>query len=252
MADNYEINQHHAGGFTASDFDPAERLQNTVADLRGLDYSNAFDLYQLVWGYRATPYPLGELGSLTRLQRIGSKKNNNQFDPATSQAIAKYTNLGAVVRYTDSFGFEMLFPVWVINPNEKDPEKSKILLPYSTVEIEGSKNIVTTPLVGRNGSVKEIINIDDYKITIKGIYVNRESPLPEEGLKQFSQLWQINKALQIDSAIMRHTIGDMAGGGGYTYATLEKFKLPDMRGTAHAQAFELEFTTDINLELEPA
>jgi hypothetical protein len=92
----------------------------------------AFDIYALVFGYRALPFPQGI---------------NDNLLPKPGQQLS---TLGSVLFKRDKNGTEAFCPV-VISYKGKKYE-----LPYSTIAITMRKNIQKTALPGRQGSVKEL------------------------------------------------------------------------------------------------
>lgn len=66
-----------------------------------------------------------------------------------------------------------------------------------------SKTIVETATVGkeRKGTVKEYINTEDYRVTIRGVCVNIDNPdeYPAEQVQALQELFEINDSLEIVS-----------------------------------------------------
>lgn len=60
----------------------------------------------------------------------------------------------------------------------------EIVLPIDicTVSVNLVSTIVSTPVVERKGTVNEIVNIDDYKFTIRGFLVGENRKFPEQQL----------------------------------------------------------------------
>ena len=49
-------------------------------------------------------------------------------------------------------------------------------IPNAVISIRGKKSIVETAMVGRKGTVKELISVDDYEIRIAGVCLDVDFP----------------------------------------------------------------------------
>lgn len=177
-----------------------------------------FDVYKTVFGYRALPYPQGDLSGLL---------------PNPQE---KLSSLGAVLFKKDANGTEAFCPV-VLSYKGK-----KYDLPYSTVAVTVQKNIQKTALPGRRGTVKELIQIEDYQFTIQGVILGDD--LPEDGIKALDELFNINEPVKLENAfteIFLQKENDVI---------IESLDFPDMRGVIGAQAFSMSLVSDSSLELE--
>jgi hypothetical protein len=122
-----------------------------------------------------------------------------------------------------------------------------LLLPNEpTLAIATKKNIVETALVGstKSGTVKELIALEDYEITIRGIAINYESKkiYPETQVKDLHTLFRRNEALPIICGLTELL--------GVKRIVIKEFRLPEMTGVQHAQAYELVCVSDAEFVLE--
>lgn len=113
---------------------------------------------------------------------------------------------------------------------------------WPLIDIAYTKNIVKTPIKGRNGTVKEYINIDDYQIAIRGIlinYVNDEYPY--DLLSQLETFCKINRELQVTSPVINlldvHNI------------VIADVRYPEVEGINHIQPFIIQCLSDEPVEL---
>jgi hypothetical protein len=115
-----------------------------------------------------------------------------------------------------------------------------------SVSIVAKKTIVETGLVGqkRKGFVKELISIDDYEITIRGVALNYASKknYPEDAVKKLHDLFLRNEALKVECALTALL--------GIERLVIKEFTLPDMPGVQHAQAYQFSCVSDEYFELE--
>jgi len=122
-----------------------------------------------------------------------------------------------------------------------------VLLPNEpSIIIIAKKNILETALVGstRRGTVKELIAVEDYEITIRGIAINYESKLvyPEDQVKALHDLFLRNEALEIQSALTNLF--------GIYRLVIKQATFPEMTGIQHAQAYEFGCVSDEDFILE--
>lgn len=83
----------------------------------------------------------------------------------------------------------------------------RLVLNDAVVAVSRAKNIVTTQLVGRDGTVKEYINSGDYQLNIVvGVVAVRDGVIvdeyPEEGLRELRAFLEENKALSVHSVFL--------------------------------------------------
>ncbi len=115
-----------------------------------------------------------------------------------------------------------------------------------SISFVSRKNIVSTPLTGstRRGTVKELINIEDWVITIRGIAINFDSKnfYPEDQVKGLNDLYNKNEALPIQCALTSLL--------GIYRVVIREFQLPEMVGIQHAQAYQFVLESDEDFILE--
>ena len=112
--------------------------------------------------------------------------------------------------------------------------------------INSRKNIVETALAGstRRGTVKELISIEDWSVTIRGVAINYASKLvyPEDIVKGLQDLYERNESLEIMCALTNLL--------GIYRLVIREFDLPEMIGIQHAQAYQFICTSDEDFILE--
>lgn len=78
----------------------------------------------------------------------------------------------------------------------------------AVVSVSRKKNIVTTQLVGMDGTVKEYVNADDYSIKIAvgvqavkdGVFVDE---YPTEGIKELRKFFDLNEPIMVSSEFLK-------------------------------------------------
>lgn len=136
-------------------------------------------------------------------------------------------------------GRTYFMPVSIYSPSLGDIE-----IPVAAISIKGKKTIVETPLVGRNGSVKELISIDDYDIDIDGVVMSEDRNYPEDGVQQIAELFKLNESVELISAVSDIVIGPA------TQIVVKSIDWPKVGGVENMQAFSLSAATDASVELE--
>lgn len=109
-----------------------------------------------------------------------------------------------------------------------------------TVFIQGKKRIIETALVGstRKGTVKELISIEDYNVTIRGVALNYQSTkvYPEDTVKDLHDLFLKNESLEVESALTALL--------GIYRLVIKSVSFPEMIGIQHTQAYEFQCVSD--------
>ena len=126
-------------------------------------------------------------------------------------------------------------------------ELGGVLLPNEpTLRMRRRKRIVMTELAGSklDGTVKELINLGDWEIVIRGIAVNYESTLvfPEDQAKLVHDLESRKESLEIVSAItsLRSVYR----------VVIKEVNYPELIGVQHAFAYEFICVSDRYFTLE--
>lgn len=105
--------------------------------------------------------------------------------------------------------------------------------------VNSSKKIVKTSLTGntRRGTVKEIINTNDYTINLRGVIINEISnDYPFDDVERLRELYEVNEAVTIVNALTKILAIENV--------VITGFKLPEMVGRPNAQAYEMNMISD--------
>ena len=112
------------------------------------------------------------------------------------------------------------------------------------MRVTGRKTIIETSLVERKGSVKEIINQDDYVINIRGVIKTTDGSWPDKEVKMLKELFERNESLDIISALTAIMLE------GNEHVVITNLTLPEQQGRTESVIYELELTSDQAFELE--
>jgi hypothetical protein len=186
-------------------------------------------------GYKGIPFPIGK--SLPLLQgKITTKEYDGEGD--LNQADDNnYTQKGVAIRREGLRGRWYFMPVTFID------EGKEYEIPCALISVTGKKTIVETPMVGRKGSVKELISIDDYKVSIAGYVQSADGTYPENEIAQLMELYSINRSVELESALTSIVFdeGDKV--------VITDISFPEMQGVEDGQIVKIECLTDKEFEL---
>lgn len=186
---------------------------------------NPFTIYNLAFGYKAVPFPHGQA---------------RDADPFTTTG-ERLSKLGAVITRRDKNGTEAFCPVTIRHQGRS------WTLPHSTIAMTARKRIIETPLVNRRGTVKELIQIEDYEFQIRGIVLTDdpdEEGLPQDAIEELRQLFETNEPVELENAFSEIFLQ------ADNRVVLTDIDLPSMRGISGAQAYSIRVLSDTILELE--
>lgn len=191
------------------------------------------ELYRQTFGGR--PYVVGEqqpASDLPGFRMEGSKQTLTQA--SGSQLV------------TDYLGKEIWLPIKFLGLDKEVFGTSELLLPYATIRMSVRKTIAKTPLPERKGTVKEVYNIDDYAISIKGFVMDEPNKQwPERELILLRKLAEQNNSVVLDNALSNIFLDRD------TRVLIEGLELPEAPGgRKYVRPFSLELESDTIFELE--
>lgn len=186
-----------------------------------------------VIGYKGLPYPGVWFPTVNR---GGDRFIGKDFDSDADYADVKTSSdTGSVLRKKDAQGRYYFMPV-VFEHKGKEYE-----IPNAVISFTGKKNIVETAMVGRKGSVKELISIDDYEISIQGIASSDD--FPEAAIAELNELYNINEAVALKCALTDIFLEED------DRVVIKSIDISDMKGTETFQVFKIDLVTDCSFEL---
>ena len=111
------------------------------------------------------------------------------------------------------------------------------------ISISGRKTIVETPLTERRGTVKELINIEDYEIVIKGFIIGATNDFPENDVAILRNIYEQNSALSIqcpltDIFLLRP---DRSGSD---QVVIKDLRFPGIKAVKNVCPYELHMVSD--------
>lgn len=117
-------------------------------------------------------------------------------------------------------------------------------LDTALVEISQTKNIITTTLQGRSGTIKEYISDGDYTIRIRGVLDSGSMHVyPEQQVQTLHNILKVSDAITITSAFAQLY--------GITDVVVTDYTFSQVPGGYNVQPYEITLLSDIPLELLP-
>jgi len=115
------------------------------------------------------------------------------------------------------------------------------------IGVSMNKNIVKTPIQGRNGTVKEYISDGDFRVNIRGVITSasNDNPdhYPEDEVKKLMEVCRANASIELASFYLNDVFN-------VQNVVIENYTFPQREGTYNTQLFELECVSDNPVEVE--
>lgn len=204
---------------------------------------NLVDLYKEYFGRGS--YVVDQKGNTSPAEEIlysGIKRNDKprgtiHFSNRTGQAFNKI----------GKYGQDIWFPIELRGSKVVGTslEPINIFVDICTVSVNLMSTIISTPVVERKGTVNEIINIDDYKFTIRGFLIGENRTVPEQ--------------LILDLVSLKESTQEKTLNGGYPELFLDEtcrivisdLEFPEVQGKNHwIKPFTITCKSDFITDLE--
>lgn len=116
--------------------------------------------------------------------------------------------------------------------------------PYELLlEVSQAKRIVSTEVVGRDGSILEYIGLGDYEITINGFLINYDTQdYPEAKVMAMKRVLDIPQSLKVSSLYLNRL--------GIDRIAIKDYNFPIMEGHIQVQPFKITAISDLPYELD--
>lgn len=187
------------------------------------------DLFKMYWNYRALPFPLAVLG---RFVKVSNNYDAQAFSKQLMPVQKEVSKLGVNLWDKNNLGKEFFMPIKI----------DGFLLQNTILSAQCKKNIVETALVGRQGTIKELISAEDWQFSVKGIIASADNNYPEDEVIKLTELFEKNKSLKINNALAAILLKNNEKIV-VTSLNLLEVKHPNV------QAFEMQFVSDNDFEI---
>ena len=113
------------------------------------------------------------------------------------------------------------------------------------LEVSQSKNIITTSIQGRNGTIKEYISDADFEIMVTGRIVNESNAIPEVALNAIKEICLVPDSVNINCPFLQYF--DITAG------VIKDYSFKEVEGSRNTIDFTMTIISDeppINIEGE--
>ena len=102
-----------------------------------------------------------------------------------------------------------------------------------TLQVSRAKKIIETDIIGKKGTVEELVAVDDWEINIKGFIINYESDAYPE-----NEVQELNTVCELQDSLLPVT-SKFLNNLGIDYLSIHQLRLPQMAGYSNVQPFEV-------------
>jgi hypothetical protein len=181
------------------------------------------------------------------LQRLRTTIYGNRADGSTAFDNAELDNDGnRVVSYLGTPVFSNLEVPEGKYINLQGEEISYEALRVDTVlfDVSQSRNIVTTEIQGRNGTIKEYISDGDFSVNINGLIVSQDANVyPEDEVTRLVEILKVQDTVPIASRFLNDVFN-------ITNVVVVGYSFPQPEGTPNTQPFSIQCLSNDPIELE--
>ncbi|KAA6336279.1 hypothetical protein EZS27_015566 [termite gut metagenome] len=191
---------------------------------------NLETLLRTVIGYKGLPFPGGFFPDKPH-QYVA-----DEFSYSGEERSEKtHSDLGSVLRKKDAQGR------WYFMPVALEYKGKEYEMPNAVISIRGKKTIVETAMVGRKGTVKELISVSDYEINIAGKV--QDTDFPDKGIADLNELYNINESVILKCALTDIFLDDD------DMVVIKDIEFAEIGGSETVQVFKMSLVTDRGFEL---
>jgi hypothetical protein len=191
-------------------------------------------LYQHTFGSR--PYKVPE-----------QSVHNNPEQPFKIEGVKNdeiYAPDGSLLQ-TSYLGVEIWLPTRLRGLPTDLFQDGILFMPYTVIRVAGSSTIIRTPLAERRGTIKELYNVEDYKISLKGFFIDSNRVFPYDELSALKKLHEMGTAFFIDNAVSNIFLNSD------DRVVITGFDLPEVEGgRKHIKPFSIQLESDTVFTLE--
>lgn len=189
-----------------------------------------FNMQNMVIPMQLPPYPV--------FAKVPVAKDSNfQINQSTNidKAVAT-SSLGTPV----FSNLQFLADEFTDNQNKTTSFKD-IIFDAVIMTVNQQKNIVTTQIQGRDGTVKEEIGKGDYVVTINGIIAGANGHYSIDEVREFKKMLDANKAVKVVSRFLQNL--------DINYLAIKDYDLPQEMGGYSYQKFSISALSDTLQEI---
>lgn len=185
-----------------------------------------------ITGYRGIPFPAAFAG---RRPEGGGHAEDYEID---TEAPVRKEYVKCTRLYAQGKSGRWYFMPVYIKHKDIPADGNTYELQQAVISVTCKKNIVETQMAGRKGSVKELISIDDYRISIAAFIQSENGTYPEEEVTLLKEIFNINEPVELISAFTDLVFDDG------DKIVITDISFPPLPGVEDAVAVKIECMTD--------
>lgn len=136
-------------------------------------------------------------------------------------------------------------------PDEDGATGFGLIIPAAIIEVSQSKNIITTAIQGRPGTVKEFISDGDFAITLTGIIIGRNEDgevkdigniYPFDDVQKLVTICKVSDPISVVSTFLGAVFG-------INEVVITDYNIPQREASRDMQPFQISMLSDVPIEL---
>ncbi|WP_407479981.1 DUF6046 domain-containing protein [Elizabethkingia anophelis] len=202
-----------------------------------------FDLNNLYKEYFGkSPFYVGAQGEVTQnINSLNIPKNE------TPRGMIHYNKNNINFNKIGKYGQDIWFPVELRGQKGTgvDLEIINIVLDACTTAVNLTKTVIRTAVSERKGTVKEMVNVDDYKFTVRGFLIGKNRRVPEGGIQTLKELFESTKPVTMHGGYPEMFLDETC------QVVISTLEFPETQGTQHwIRPFIMTIESDFINDLE--
>lgn len=208
--------------------------------------ANAFNLYKLYKEYFGRDSYYVDTEGQTKQYGENIQITDLEKNPRPKGTI-HYSSKNVQFNKIGKYGQDIWFPIEIKGFKKEFGkwEEVSVVIDACTVSVNLVSTIVSTPVIERKGTVNEIVNIEDYKFTIRGFLIGKNRLVPEDDIMNLIKIKESTRAKTLH--------------GGYPELFLDKtcriviseLEFPEVQGQNHwIRPFSMTCKSDFITDLE--
>ncbi len=165
------------------------------------------------------------------------KKKTTNYPEGQTAEVEKFDTYPDDIQKMSMLGTPVFSDVVLVSPD------GKLIVEQDAVlcEVTQKKRIVKTNIVGRNGSVKEYINEDDYAVNLKGVLLSDKPDTVPDQLSELYKIVSINDSVAVVSPFL--DVFDIHN------IVIESLKINQIEGKLNVISFDITSVSDVELSI---
>ena len=126
-------------------------------------------------------------------------------------------------------------------------------LPFPVISVELNKRFIDTDMTERNGMVSELINVQGFKVMVRGFLINKSAnEFPEDDYTTLIRLVKLRIPVRVNNPMIDVLFVEpdsAISGSGEREVTIRNLHFPERPGVKHVKPYQLELWKNENFNL---